>query len=377
MIHSSDGKILARAAPAAYAELSVHRSQGTGFSSGQGISSRGDLWPVFSETALAELVEVYRGGLDAKQSLASARRSVTLRRRVEAGEQAAEALCGSMFRLCHQICTEQLRRTNGAERDDLNSAAQTAVLDAARQFSPDKHQSFSSWAAGWVRRVVAQEATQGQLTMPASWRKVGRAAWGVHNEAKQRGDVLSSDELSKQVQAVLEERLERHLRETTDLDDAALVTQTRRNLTKQGVTGALAKLGPVMDAVQPQKSLDHPTADDNETTLGEMTPGTDNVEEQALGDGAAALSAAIFGPETCLSRAAKRYLGLEGDDGTYRQIAGEEDLDPLELRAEVRRARSRTGAPHAHFAHLAPDGAVILAEAASRSFGGSISGGGV
>lgn len=388
MGNTASGASLRRAAPEAYREIVAHRAGASGFAAGQGISSRGALWPVFSDVAAAELAAVYQAGRAAAAELRTHPRRTSLTRTVAAGEEAAEALCGSMFRLCHQICSEQLRRSPGAELEDLNARAQVAVLEAAEKFSPKQHSSFSAWAAGSVRRSVAKEAAVGEVSMPASWRRVARAAWAVTNEARDQGARLEGDQLAERVRESLEKRLEEHLMAADDRPDD-IGEAVRQSLTKQGVFGALRKVGTLMDAVQAHHSFDQKMGPEESTTLGDRIVGsglagtTDTARTLAMSDehgeaaDAANLEHTMFGVDSTLGRAARVYLKLEGDGtlSTYRQVAEEHGVDPLELRAYVRRARVRAHAPHAQYAHLAPSVTSQISETGPSRFGDMLAAG--
>jgi hypothetical protein len=375
---------LAALCPTVHAELAAHSGQGAGWRGQGGIAAAGDRWPVLSDRAHAELVQLYQQGLAAR-ALSGGTAAQRRRRhsQVEAGEWAAEALCGSMFRLAQRICVEQ---SAGRRRDldDLNSVAMTAVLDAARNFDPERHTSgFAPWAAGWIRKVVANNAAGQDTSLPASWRKVGRTAWGVSRDFEQQHSrPPSGDELREATRTVVHQRAEAAARlRDPSLSGPQLDAAVRRSLSKYGLNAALDRLGEVMAAVQTGVSLHAPVGvGENRGQFGDLLPDDADVEADALQDETARRSAAVIravvGVDEQLRDPTLRYLSLDPDDlgagqgsATFLSVAEAYDIDQSLLRASVRHARSRIGAPHAHFAHLAPDADLLLVDAAPTSYG--------
>jgi hypothetical protein len=374
---------LAELCPTAHAELSNHVGRGQGWRGQRGIAAAGDRWPVLSDQALVELVAVYQQGLDVRSTHGGTAAQKRARRQLAAaGEWAAEALCGSMFRLAQRICVEQ---SAGRRRDldDLNSVAMTAVLDAARNFDPARHTSgFSPWAAGWIRKVVANQAAGDITSLPASWRKVGRTAWGVRRDFEQRhGRAPSGDELRDATRTVIWARTEAAaLGRDPSLSGEQLDAVVRRSLSKYGLNAALERLGEVMAAVQTDVSLQAPVGrGDTAAQYGDLLPGRADVEADALtADTArhsAAVVCAVVGTDERLRDPTLSYLRLDPDDlgagnsdATFLSVADAYDIDQALLRSAVRHARSRVGAPHAHFAHLAPDADLLLVEATASTY---------
>jgi hypothetical protein len=374
---------LARLCPTAHAELAARAGHGQGWRGHGGIAAAGDRWPVLSDPALAELVTLYQQG-QAARVLSGGTASQRRRRheQVQAGEWAAEALCGSMFRLAQRICVEQ---SAGRRRDldDLNSVAMTAVLDAARNFDPDRHTSgFSPWAAGWIRKVVAHQSAGSDRSLPASWRKVGRTAWGVRRDFEQHhGRAPSGDELAAATRAVILARTEAAavLRDPS-LQGDKLAAAVQRSLSKYGLNAALERLGEVMAAVQTGVSLQAQTGTgENRGQFGDLLPDKRDVETEALESEDARRSAAVVravvGVDDELRDPTLRYLSMDPDDlgagevgATFNSVAEAYDIDQALLRTSVRHARSRAGAPHAHFAHLAPEAAGLLTDATPTSY---------
>jgi hypothetical protein len=376
---------LARTCPNVHAELSTHTSRGHGWRGQTGIAAAGDRWPVLSDAALVELVALYQQGMTAR-SLSGGTAAQRRRRhsQIQAGEWAAEALCGSMFRLAQRICVEQ---SAGRRRDldDLNSVAMTAVLDAARNFDPARHSSgFSPWAAGWVRKVVANQAAGSDTSLPSSWRKVGRTAWGVRRDFEQaHGRAPSGDELVAATRAVVVARTEAAARSRDpSLTDDQLAAAVHRTLSKYGLNAALDRLGVVMAAVQTGVSLQTPAgSDDGASQFGDLLPDRHaDVEAAAcLGEDnerSVAVVRAVVGTDTTLQAPTLAYLNLDPQDlgggdvagVTLRSVADAYDIDQALLRSAVRHARSRIGAPHAHFAHLAFEADTLLVEATTPSY---------
>lgn len=372
----------ARLCPTAHQELRQHTSGGAGWRRGTGIGSAGDRWPVLGDAALIELVGLYQQGLEARAGSGTGRR-VRRDRQLAAGQWAAEALCGSMFRLAQRICAEQ-GAGRRVELEDLNSLAMAAVLDAARHFDPERHSAFAPWAAGWIRKMIAGAVSRsGDGSIPASWRKVGRTAWGVSRDFEQRhGRAPSGDELQEQTRALITARARATaLANNPDMSAEQLEANVRRSLSKYGLNAALERLGEVMAAVQSGVSLHRPVSDGADSaTLGDLIAGGDDVEGDALAQeesaGHAAVVRAVVGTDPVSAAATLRYLSIDPDNlgasdeegVTYLSVAEAYEIDQSLLRSSVRQARSRVGAPHAHFAHLAPDAENLLRDARPPTF---------
>ena len=369
--------------PTALSELSAHAGHSSGWRGQSGIAAAGDRWPVLSDKAHTELVALYQQGLAAR-SLTGGTAAQRRRRQqlVAGGEWAAEALCGSMFRLAQRICVEQ---SAGRRRDldDLNSVAMTAVLDAARNFDPARHTSgFGPWCAGWIRKVVANNAAGQDSSLPASWRKVGRTAWGVRRDFEQHhGRPPSGDELQEATRTVIWDRAVAAAKQRDPaLEGDRLDSAVRRSLSKYGLNAALERLGEVMAAVQTGVSMQAPVGTGGTRgQFGDLLQGDADVEADALRaedqrHSAAIISAAV-GTDDQLRDPTLHYLSLDpGDLGagekgsTLRSVAEAYDVDQALLRASVRAARSRIGAPHAHFAHLAPEVETLVGDATPTSY---------
>lgn len=374
-MHASLGAALTKAAPQAAFEIEEHRAKGAGFSDGTGLGSQGRMWPVLSDEALAELVAAYQAGLAAAEALPQARRKVALSRQAAAGSEAAEAICGAMFRLSRQICGDHLRRSRSLSADDLQSAATVAVLDAAARFDPATHESFSAWSAGWVRHAVAREAGRKDVVMPASWLRVGRAAKQEMEDARISGERLDYDQIASRVRATLAAKIESNKQEseascgsdeqpsTGDASKDAVDKIMRR----QGIEGALGRVGYMMSAVGGHVRLDAPELDITDNTESGSTQGDrlavspDDVEEQALAGQHPDVNMILFGSSAAehgtVVAAAREYLM---DNTTYEESAREHGVDAKDVRRAVKEARSRAGAPHAHYSHLSGAAAGIV-----------------
>lgn len=258
---------------------------------------------------------------------------------------------------------------------DLRSEAAGYVLECAGRFDVNVTGSFAAYtatnAANFVNGVLRGSSRAGAV--PQGWERMLRMVGGIRAEHADRE--LSRTELVTMLQARCWSWAEDHLpANERELTGEARIEAIERKMSKQGMSSALKDIDKILGVSRGDIRLDA-TVGDGGTTVADLVDLVDRggVEAEvftasaedaldglyavALGDAADAMRARMADSYGLLA-------ALEGDGA--REL--EDDDDEVEGvrtkmgKAEKARARARLSAPHAQFAHLAPELDVVFEE---------------
>lgn len=315
---------------------------------------RMEAYPVPSPQAQSALLRLVRAGEAAQAELTKPHlgraRAARAHKAVREGRRAADALVGSMFRLVLSICRERAEERFGRERagqvlPDLVSEGLMALSQAISDYDESRGPSFATYAARVVRHrvqmIVMETATGGVTGMSSAWTRVKRiAAVQTPKLAAHLGRQPTLDEL----RAALREYCMAWALDRLPPDLAAAPLEQRwraaeDKLRKQGMLGAIERLGEVLVAGQGVASLDAPVGDDGATSLVElldprMVTGTDDFFDPAEhADLAARLAQALAALTDRERRIIELRFGFDGGPNrTYKEIAVEFDVSSERIR---------------------------------------------
>jgi len=276
-----------------------------------------------------------------------------------------EHLCASCWRLAWLIVREQADERFGRDRSaellpDLMAEANLALVQAVREFDPERTPKFATYAARVVRdhtRVVLSR--DGYMRMAPSWNRVKRI---VSVRMPELVHELGRNPTTEELQADLLERCmewaERKLTdEQRDLPEAQKRQLCLTKLRKQGMLGAIRDVEDVMQAAQTVTSLDQRIGDsEGSATVGDFgaQPDQDSLLDSIeMTDLRQALLAALRTlPEREQEIVLLRY-GFDGSEGwTYAAIADRFNVTSERIRQIEKAALARLATPHGQFAAL-------------------------
>lgn len=369
---SSDVAFPANNSPTDLDEL-VHRSSGGGrndqLSSLSAFQRNADRFPPLDPDQQLEMAHRYREAVNARVTL----ETTTVRgKKRQALELAAsrentymEHLCASCWRLAWLIVREQADERFGRDRasellPDLMSEANLALVQAVREFDPERTPKFATYAARVVRdhtRVVLSR--DGYMRMAPSWNRIKRI---VSVRMPELVHELGRNPTTEELQADLLERcMEWAERKLTDEQRGLPEPQRRQlclsKLRKQGMLGAIRDVEDVLQAAQTVTSLDQRVGDsDGSATVGDLVAQPDQdslLDSIEMSDLRQALLAALKTlPEREQEIVLLRY-GFDGSEGwTYSAIAERFNVTSERIRQIEKAALARLATPHGQFAAL-------------------------
>lgn len=320
--------------------------------------------PLNSEQQL-EMARLYRQAVAARIELENpVRRRKGEQERLEElarwEHRAMEHLCASCWKLAWLIVREQADDRFGRDRatdllPDLMSEANTALVQAVREFDPDRTPKFGTYAARVVRdHTRAVLSKDGYMKLAPSWNRVKRiVAVRMPELVAELGRQPTTAELQEDL---LERCMEWAHRKLTD-DQRQLPAAQQRvlcmaKLRKQGMLGAIRDVEDVLQATQTVASLDQRLGDGESTvTLGDMLPhqsGDSMFDSAELDELRQALVTAM---RSSLSEREMHIVWLRyGFDGseawTYSMIADKFQVTPERIRQIERAALTKLASPH-------------------------------
>ena len=328
-----------------------------------------DRFPPLTPAQQLELTKVYRAGIEARYTLASnkpgKKEKEILLDAVTKGDRAMEHLCASCWRLAWLIVREQAQRRFGRDKatdllPDLMGEANGALVQAVRDFDPEKTPSFHTYAAQVVRnhtRMVL--GRDGYLKLAPAWVRIKRiSAARIPELTTELGRVPTKEELQN---SLLEYCLvwanDKLTEEQQELPEPQRQELRMAKLRKQGMLGAIRDIDDVLVAAQTPVSLDAPVGADGSATLGDLIPGAgdselfDHIElkdlRRVIGESLAALN------ERERDVIIRRF-GLDGaEPSTCAQLGEVYGVSSERIRQVERAALAKLASPHGQFAGLA------------------------
>lgn len=272
------------------------------------------------------------------------------RRSVRAGEEAFEAVVGSVWKLTQTICREQAEGRYGKQGaqehlPDLIAEANVAVCEAVRSFDPDRTPTFAMYVARAVRdRVRTALGQEGAVKVPPAWSRIKRIATVRYPElVAELGRVPSVEEIQADLLAVCLEWAEAKLTpEELTLGDTGRHEAKMRRLKKQGMLGAIARYEQVMATTATGPSLDAPVGEDGSASYGDtvgLPAGDDSYLDSAEHANLQDLLAAALVDLDPRERhiVGLRYGFADGEQWTYKAISELYDITSERIR-QIERA---------------------------------------
>lgn len=298
---------------------------------------RMEQYPQLPAAEQARLATMVRDGRAARERLLAGKyRSESKQRRddeiARAGDNAANMLVGSNFRLVILICRELAEERHGRERAadlmaDLVGEANVALVEAIIGFDETRCPVFATYAARVVRdKVRGMLGKDGPIRLPPSWHRLKRiAAVRIPQLQAELGRAPSRDEIHADL---LERCLQWAESKLTPEQRMLPAAQQRKlmdaKLRKQGMFGALDALDDVLQTSQGTASLDASVGDDSGTTLGDLVVagGSDgDFDGLELEELRGALAAALAGLDDREREILLlRYGFVDGEQWTYGMI---------------------------------------------------------
>jgi RNA polymerase sigma factor (sigma-70 family) len=278
---------------------------------------------------------------------------------VKRGEYAMTHLLGSTIKLVILIVRENAERRFGQQKalamsPDLVSECMVSLTKAVYDFDPARIPSFSTYAARIARDTVRMSlGNDSMVKVPASWARIRRiAAVRIPNLTIELGRPPTHEETRAAIYQACLEWAEAHL-----TPEEAAEPKSRRGelmvakLRKQGMLGALDKLGEVLNTARPMGSLDLVIGDGGGSTVGDLVAAPiddavfDNPERDEL---RSSIQHALDQlPERERGIVILRFdLNETGEVWTYKRIAEQYGITAERIRQIERNALTKMRNPH-------------------------------
>ena len=328
-----------------------------------------DRFPQLNPTQQLDMARQYREGEAARQILLNGKLNKRELARVEAlvrrAEVAMEHLCASCWRLAWLIVREQAERRFGREKatdmlPDLMQEANGALVQAVRDFDPNRTPTFHTYAAQVVRnhtRMVL--GRDGYLRLAPAWVRIKRiSAARIPEMTTELGRPPSKEELQN---SLLEYCLvwadQRLTEEQQTMPEPQRQDLRMAKLRKQGMLGAIRDIDDVLTAAQTPVSLDAPVGSDGSATLGDLIPGgsgSDLFDQVELNELRRAISDSLAALSERERDVVVRRFGLDGGETwTCAQLGERYGVSSERIRQVERAALAKLASPHGQFAGLA------------------------
>jgi RNA polymerase primary sigma factor len=275
-----------------------------------------------------------------------------------------ERLTSSCWRLAWLIVRENAEGRFGRDKasemlPDLMSEANMALVEAVRQFDPERTPTFATYAARVVRDHVRMVISRdGYIHLAPSWSRLKRIASArVPELTAELGRTPSKEEVQADLLQTCLAWAERKLTDDQrKLPDAQRHDVKMAKLRKQGMLGALRDIDEVMAVTQSVASLDQPVGDDGGATLADLLPNQsggglfDSVELDELKKAIASALASLTERERTIILL--RYGFVDGENWTYAAIAEKYDVTPERIRQIERAVMGKLSSPHGQYSAL-------------------------
>ncbi len=285
----------------------------------------------------------------------------------QAGERdrLVEHLCASCWRLAWLIVREQAEERFGRERSadtlpDLMAEANTALVQAVRDFDPSQTPKFATYAARVVRdHTRAVLGRDGYLRLAPSWSRIKRiAATRTPELAEELGRRPTTEELQEDLlDRCLEWAYDRLSADQQQLPQPQREQLAMAKLRKQGMLGAIRDIEEVLLVSQTMASLDQPVGDDGGSSLSSILP-EENTGQTFDTTELSELRSTLLQALDALSEREREIVllryGFDGSDGwTYAAIAERFSVSSERIRQIERAALGKLSSPHGQFAAIA------------------------
>jgi RNA polymerase sigma factor (sigma-70 family) len=320
-------------------------------------------YPLLSPEAQTELARDCQKAQRSRAALAAGKLTKAQERQAQAdvkrGEYAMTHLLGSTIRLVIVIVRENAERRFGQQKalamsPDLVSECMVSLTKAVYDFDPARIPSFSTYAGRIVRDTVRMSlGNDSMVKVPASWARIRRiAAVRIPKLAIDLGRPPTQEESRAEIYKHCLVWAEEHL-----TPEQAAQPKSRRHelmvakLRKQGMLGALDKLGEVLNTARPMGSLDRVLGDDGGSTVGDLVPAPtddatfDSSEHDEL---RSSIHHALDQlPERERGIVILRFdLNETGEVWTYKRIAAQYGITAERIRQIERNALAKMRNPH-------------------------------
>jgi len=255
-------------------------------------------------------------------------------------------------------------------REEVLAEARVWLLERLHEFEPMDGggscgafvRARQSWFRSSARRTAnGQNISHGRFAVLGAIGAVTDAFTAEHHRVP----------TSAELRTLVGERLAAQAREKVlagpsagRLDEEGIAAEVRRRLSKDGVLAALERFDEVRLEARPDLPLQVLDAEDDAPHWGVPVPAVEEPEFGARDEEASfeALLAVALGDSQWARTAFGRRAGdtpsgayAEGDATTLKELAREAGRSTNELKDVLAAARCRVLAPHAQWAHLAPE----------------------